>query len=64
VQGELPAPLRAALDELGLELAGVIPADDRIGEHDALGKPLVSLNGDSPAIREIEAMAARFVDSL
>jgi CO dehydrogenase maturation factor len=63
-QGELPGPLRAAVDELGLELAGMIPADDGIGEFDALGKPLVSLNGDSPAIREIDAMTARFIASL
>lgn len=64
VQGELPAPLRAVIGELGLETAGVIPADEAIGRYDAVGEPLATLNGDSPAVREIEAMTSRVLGKL
>ncbi len=64
VQGELPAPLQAAVAELGLEVGGVIPADDRVNELDALGRPLVQLDGDSPACKAVETLADRIVQTI
>lgn len=68
VEGELPPALRATLDGLktagplqGIELAGVIPADPRIGEFDAVGRPLVELGSDSPAAQAIEALAEKLI---
>lgn len=56
VQGDIPEPLQAAIDELGIERCEIVPADPRVNELDALGLPLIQLNGDSPAFRAIEAL--------
>lgn len=63
-QGEAPAPLQAVIDDLGLEIAGTIPADGRVNELDAYGLPLMHLDGDSPALRAIEEMTDRIVNSI
>jgi CO dehydrogenase maturation factor len=64
VQGEMPPPLQAAVDELGLEIAGLVPADSRVNELDALGQPLLRLNGDSPALQAVEDMTARLMNTI
>jgi CO dehydrogenase maturation factor len=56
VQTTIPEPLQSAIDELGLEQCVIIPADPRVNELDALGQPLIQLNGDSPALRAVEAL--------
>ncbi|MEJ2011482.1 MAG: AAA family ATPase [Anaerolineales bacterium] len=56
VTGDLPQPLQAAVDELEVEVGAVIPADPRVNELDALGEPLIKLNGDSPAARAVEEL--------
>jgi CO dehydrogenase maturation factor len=61
VEGELPPALRQTLDGLNAELAGVIPADPRVGEFDAMGRPLVELGSDSPAAQAIEALAEKLL---
>src|SRR3990170_2529149 len=61
VEGELPSALRQTLDGLNAELAGVIPADPRVGEFDAVGRPLVELGADSPAAQAIEALAEKLL---
>ena len=61
VDGELPPALRQTLDGLNAELAGVIPADPRVGEFDAVGRPLVELGADSPAAQAIEALAEKLL---
>lgn len=61
VDGELPPALRRTLDGIGVELAALIPADSRIGEFDAAGRPLVELDADSPAAQAIEALSAKLV---
>jgi CO dehydrogenase maturation factor len=53
-QGELTEPLREAIDNLGIEVGPVIPADPEINSLDALGKPLLQLDGNSPAIKAVE----------
>jgi CO dehydrogenase maturation factor len=60
VSGPFPPVLQQAVDAIKIDLAAVIPADPRIGEFDAEGRPLVQLEADSPAGQAVEAL----VDSL
>ncbi|MGD8632576.1 MAG: hypothetical protein PVF85_03340, partial [Anaerolineales bacterium] len=62
VAGDLPQPLQEAIDQLDVEVGAVIPADPKINELDALGKPLINLNGESPAQREISKLADRLLE--
>ncbi|HLC02219.1 MAG TPA: AAA family ATPase [Anaerolineales bacterium] len=64
VIGSLPSALQTAVDELGIEVLGMVPADDRVGELDAIGQPLIALNGDSPAASAVAAMTKRILDNL
>jgi len=57
VQGGLPAPMQDAVENAGIQIAATVPADSSINELDAYGKPLVELNGSSPAWLAIEAAA-------
>jgi CO dehydrogenase maturation factor len=56
LQGEIPEPLQQAIDALDVEEIFSIPADSRVNELDALGQPLIHLNGDSPAMKAVEAI--------
>jgi CO dehydrogenase maturation factor len=64
VQGDLPAPLQEAIANLDLEVAVMIPADINVNQLDALGKPLLQLNGDSTAYQAVEDLTAQILDSL
>ncbi len=61
--GPPPAPLQAAIDGLGLEVGAMIPADGQVNELDALGRPLIGLDGDSPALQAVDAMIARILST-
>jgi CO dehydrogenase maturation factor len=61
VTGDLPGPLQEAVDELDLELGTVIPADPKVNELDALGKPLIQLTSDSPSFREVETLIEKIL---
>jgi len=63
VTGPLSPMLRSVIDELGIELAGMIPADESVGELDAQGQALVSLNGDSPAAEAVSGLTTRILTS-
>ncbi|MGD8555032.1 MAG: AAA family ATPase [Anaerolineales bacterium] len=58
LHGELTEPLRQAIDELGIEVGPLIPADAEIGKLDSLGKPLLHLDGDSSAVKAVEEIAS------
>jgi CO dehydrogenase maturation factor len=62
VEGEMTPELQAAIDATGLEVAALVPSDSRVNRLDALGKPLLDLDGDSPACRAVEAMTDRLVN--
>jgi CO dehydrogenase maturation factor len=64
VLGDLPPPLQSAIDGLGLEIAAFVPADEMVNHLDALGEPLLRLDGDSPASRAVEAMTDRILSAL
>jgi CO dehydrogenase maturation factor len=59
VQGELPDPLRDAIDALGVEVLALIPADSDINQHDALGESLLHLESDSPAWVAIDELMGK-----
>ncbi|MBI5082964.1 MAG: AAA family ATPase [Chloroflexi bacterium] len=61
VNGELPPALQKAVDEIGVELAGVIPADESIGEYDGVGTPLVSLPPESPSMKAIDSIVEKML---
>ena len=49
---EAPAePVMNILNESGLELGGIIPADDAVYEYDLKGLPTVELGTDNPAVK-------------
>ena len=62
-RGPLPPELEAALDEVGLERAAVVPADDVLADLDAQGSALLHLNGASPAGQAVEALAERVLEA-
>lgn len=63
VKGELPQPLQDAIEEQNLDIAGLIPADENINQLDALGMPLVSLNGDSPAVKAVNQLIDKILNT-
>jgi CO dehydrogenase maturation factor len=54
----LPEPLAKAIQEHGLNLAGLIPADPAVNELDALGEPIVKLPLDSASRSSLESILA------
>ncbi len=50
VSGEEGGELRKLAEELGLDVAGLIPQDHNIFEYDLKGRAIVDLPGDSPAV--------------
>jgi len=64
LQGELPQPLQEAINDLDLEVAAMIPADKIVNQLDALGQPLVQMDGDSPAFQAVETMTDLILNSL
>jgi CO dehydrogenase maturation factor len=54
VVGELDPVLNELIHELGMELAGWVPADPAITEYDTRGEPVFRLPDDSPAVVAFE----------
>ena len=61
VGDELPKPLLDAIEGMGIELAGTIPADPNVNELDAWGRPLIELSSDSPAAVSIWQIVENYV---
>ena len=64
VLGDLVPPLQQAVDELQVDRKAIVPADAHVNELDALGEPLVKLNGNSPALRSIQELTDLVLRSL
>ncbi len=54
--GEMPPPLQAKIDEMGIPLLGVIPSDNKLVEFEFSGRPLIELGDDSPVYTAVAAM--------
>lgn len=61
VEGELASPLQQMMQETGFTLVGMIPADPRVNQLDAIGQPLIDLDEDSPTLAEIERISAKLL---
>jgi len=59
VQGELSSALKAAVDEVDIPLAGVIPVDPEVNHFDADGRPLFELDERSIMYRSIHDIAQK-----
>lgn len=64
VGGELPAPLQEAIQSIDGEVGAIIPADPKVNDLDALGEPLIHLNGQSPVYKAVDALTERILASL
>jgi CO dehydrogenase maturation factor len=64
VPGELPQPLKDAIEQLDIGITAMIPTDENVNQLDALGQPLVHLNGDSPAYRAVKELTGKIINSL
>ena len=51
--------LERRLNEAGLQLAGIVPADDEIVAYNLEGRSLLDLPSDHPALKEIEKIAKK-----
>lgn len=54
--GEMPAPLKARIDEMGIPLLGVIPSDEKLMDFEFSGRPLIELGDDSPVYTAVAGM--------
>jgi CO dehydrogenase maturation factor len=61
---DLPEPLKKAITEQKLQLAGLLPADPAVNELDAQGRPIVALAEDAPIRRSLEAILASLDEGL
>jgi CO dehydrogenase maturation factor len=57
VQGALTPALQAAVDKVGLPLAGIIPSDPQVTQMDADGQALVELPDNAIIFRAVSAIA-------
>jgi CO dehydrogenase maturation factor len=53
---EIPMPLKAAIDSIGVPLLGVIPEDETLRAFEFSGRPLVELGDESPVYQAVEQM--------
>ncbi|MDL2322026.1 AAA family ATPase [Desulfosarcina sp. OttesenSCG-928-B08] len=60
-KAEPDAEVKAMITENGLELAGVIPSDEKIYEFDLNGRPTIDLDGNSPAFKAAYAIFDRII---
>ncbi len=56
---ETSANLEHRLNDVGLELAGIVPADDLIVEYNLNGRSLLDLEDDHPAVLAVNKIAKR-----
>jgi CO dehydrogenase maturation factor len=54
----LPQPLRQAIEDQGLNLAGLIPVDQVVAEFDAVGKPVGDIPANSPTRQAFDRILA------
>ncbi len=59
--GEIPAPLKAAAEAIGVPLLGLIPADQALMEFEFSGRPLVELGNESPVYQAVAEMMDQLV---
>lgn len=61
VQGEFEPKMAELVGEIGLKLAGVLPADETIADFDLEGKPTIQLPEDTPAVQKAYEIFEKWV---
>ena len=59
--GEIPPPVQERIDNMGIPLLGVIPADDAFVEYEFTSRPLVTIPDESPVYQAVAAMMAKIL---
>jgi len=62
VTGELSASFLQAAGQLGIPLAGTVPADPQVAEFDLIGRPLAELGHDSAIYRAVVEILQKTID--
>lgn len=60
-KSELPGTVMDMISQDGLELAGVVPADDAVYEFDLQGKPTIDIAEDNPAVQAVFAIFDKII---
>ena len=55
-KADLPQEVMDIITEGGLELAGMVPADDAVYDYDLKGKPTIDLDENNPAVKAVYAI--------
>lgn len=63
VTGELSQGFLQAIGQLGVPLAGTIPADPQVAQYDLLGRPLVELGNDSAIYQAVVQILRKTIDA-
>ncbi|BBO85524.1 AAA family ATPase [Desulfosarcina ovata] len=53
--------VKTMITDAGLELAGVIPADEEVYEFDLNGRPTIDINADNPALKAAYSIFERII---
>ena len=61
VMGEIPAPLQAAIDAMGVNFLGVVPSDQDLMAFEFSGRPLVELGDESPVYQAVAQMMGKIL---
>ena len=61
VQGEFDPKMEKLVEEIGLKLAGILPADETIAQFDLEGKPTIRLPDDTPAVVAAEKIFEEWI---
>lgn len=56
LSGEMPPPLKAAIESLGMPLLGVVPENSQLMDFEFSGRPLVELGDESPVYQNVAEM--------
>ena len=62
INGEMPAPLQARINQMDIPLLGIMPADNQLMEFEFSGRPLVELADSSPVYQAVAEMMDKILD--
>jgi CO dehydrogenase maturation factor len=61
VMNEIPRPLQARIDAMGVSFLGSVPSDHDLMEFEFRGRPLIELGDDSPVYRAVARMMEKIL---
>jgi CO dehydrogenase maturation factor len=59
----MPPPLAAAVQEIGVDLAGTVPSDPHMAEYEFTGRPLIELPDDAQVVQAVYRIADRILSN-